>query len=114
MATPHVAGAAALLWSRLDVTSNAQVVEILLASADPAGVASARLDSWTQRGGLNLHAAVSYGTISNQAPVANAGTDQTVIDSDGDGAQAISLNGTSSSDPECRSPTAPASRPSAT
>src|SRR5678815_3104209 len=30
MATPHVAGAAALVWSRGDVTSNSQVVDILL------------------------------------------------------------------------------------
>jgi subtilisin family serine protease len=30
MATPHVSGAAALLWSRGDVTSNAQVVDLLL------------------------------------------------------------------------------------
>ena len=37
MATPHVAGAAALLWSRGDVTSNAQVVDLLLRTADPVG-----------------------------------------------------------------------------
>src|SRR6185295_8679125 len=30
MATPHVSGAAALIWSRGDVTSNQQVVDILL------------------------------------------------------------------------------------
>ena len=34
MATPHVAGAAALIWSRSDVTSNSQVVDLLLSSAD--------------------------------------------------------------------------------
>ena len=38
MATPHVAGAAALVWSRSDVTSNSQVVDILLNSADGRGV----------------------------------------------------------------------------
>jgi subtilisin family serine protease len=54
MATPHVAGAAALVWSRGDVTSNQQVVAILLDSADPQGVDSVRLDSWTIHGGLNL------------------------------------------------------------
>ena len=47
MASPFVAGAAALVWSRGDVTSNQQVVDILLASADPVGVASAPLNSWT-------------------------------------------------------------------
>src|SRR5262249_21589599 len=35
MATPHVSGAAALVWARSDVTSNQQVVDILLNSADP-------------------------------------------------------------------------------
>ena len=38
MATPHVSGAAALVWSRSDVTSNSQVVDILLNSADGQGV----------------------------------------------------------------------------
>ena len=47
MATPHVAGAAALIWSRSDVTSNSQVVDILLNSADGQGVSPVRLDSWT-------------------------------------------------------------------
>ena len=84
MATPHVAGAAALVWSRSDVTSNQQVVDILLNSADPRGVDAVRLDSWTIHGGLNLHNAMSYG-LTNLPPVANAGPDQTVTDSDGDG-----------------------------
>ena len=44
MATPHVSGAAALVWSRSDVTSNAQVVDILLNSADGQGIANVRLD----------------------------------------------------------------------
>src|SRR6185295_15921332 len=52
MAAPHVSGAAALVWSRSDVTSNRQVVDILLRSADPKGVASVRLDTWTLHGGL--------------------------------------------------------------
>ena len=38
MATPHVAGAAALVWSRGDVARNSQVVDILLSSADGQGV----------------------------------------------------------------------------
>ena len=67
MATPHVAGAAALVWSRSDVTSNSQVVDILLNSADGQGVATVRLDSWTIHGGLNLHDAVSYG-LTNLPP----------------------------------------------
>jgi hypothetical protein len=96
MATPHVAGAAALVWSR-GATTNSQVVDILLNSADPQGVDSVRLDSWTIHGGLNLHDALSYG-LSNFPPVANAGADQTVIDTDGDGVEMVTLNGSASSD----------------
>src|SRR2546427_47184 len=79
MASPHVAGAAALVWSRGDVTTNRQVVDILLRSADPVGVASVRLDAWTIHGGLNVHNALSY-SFANAPPVANAGADQTVTD----------------------------------
>ena len=95
MATPHVSGAAAMVWSRLDVTSNAQVVSILLNSADPAGVSNERLDSWTIHGGLNLHDAMVYGSTR---PVANAGADQTVVDADGDGGEMVRLDGSASSD----------------
>ena len=97
MATPHVAGAAALVWSRSDVTSNRQVVDILLNSADARGVAPARLDSWTIHGGLNLHDAVSYG-LSNLPPTANAGADQTVPDNNRDGVELVTLDGAASSD----------------
>jgi thermitase len=54
MASPFVAGAAALVWSRGDVTTNQGVVDVLLGSADPVGVASAPLNSWTMHGGLNI------------------------------------------------------------
>ena len=73
MATPHVAGAAALVWSRSDVTSNSQVVDILLNSADGQGVSTVRLDSWTIHGGLNLHDAVSYG-LDESAAARQCGT----------------------------------------
>lgn len=36
----------------------------------------------------------------NQAPVANAGADQTVTDSDGNGSETVALNGSGSSDPD--------------
>ena len=97
MASPHVAGAAALIWSRSDVTTNSQVVDILLNSADPQGVDAVRLDSWTIHGGLNLHNAVSLGSL-NVSPVADAGADQTVTDHGLDGAELVTLNGSSSSD----------------
>ena len=98
MATPHVAGAAALVWSRGDVSTNTQVVEILLNSADPQGVAAARLDSWTLHGGLNIHDALSYGAVLNQPPTADAGTDRTVTDSDRNGSENVTLDGTRSLD----------------
>ena len=97
MATPHVAGAAALVWSRSDVTSNSQVVDILLNSANPQGVGSSRLDSWTIHGGLNLHDAVSYG-LTNLPPDADAGPDQTVADTDSNGSESVTLDGSASSD----------------
>jgi len=100
MATPHVAGAAALVWSRAGVTSNSQVVEILLESADPVGVAATRLDSWTRHGGLNLHEAMSYGAVANQPPVAHAGADRILTDTDNSGAESVTLDGLGSFDPD--------------
>jgi subtilisin family serine protease/subtilase family serine protease len=97
MATPFVSGAAALVWSRGDVTSNSQVVDILLNSADGKGVSTTRLDSWTIHGGLNLHDAFSYG-LTNLPPSADAGADQTVTDTNRDGTELVSLDGSASSD----------------
>jgi subtilisin family serine protease/subtilase family serine protease len=96
MAAPHVSGAAALVWSRPDVTSNSQVVSVLVNSADPAGVSPVRLDSWTTHGGLNLHNAMAYGSTR---PIAHAGPDQAVTDSAGDGGGMVRLDGSASSDP---------------
>ena len=99
MATPHVSGAAALVWSRGDVVSNQQVVDILQNSADPRGVDPVRLDSWTVHGGLNLHNAMSYGS-TNLSPIADAGDDLTVVDGDGNGGEDVRLDGVGSSDPD--------------
>jgi thermitase len=99
MAAPHVSGAAALVWSRGDVISNQQVVDILLNSADPRGVDPVRLDSWTVHGGLNLHNAMSYGS-ANLSPIADAGDDVTVVDGDGNGGEDVRLDGGGSSDPD--------------
>jgi len=99
MATPHVAGAAALVWSRPDVSSNAQVVDIIQQSADPQGAGTVRLDSWTIHGGLNIHDALSHGVSdTNLPPIAHAGSDQTVADADGDGFETVMLDGTGSTD----------------
>jgi len=89
MATPHVSGAAALVWSRPDVTSVSQVREILLESADGKGVGSVRLDSWTQHGRVNMHSALSY-ALGNTEPVA----DDQAVSTDEDMAVAITLTGT--------------------
>lgn len=98
MATPHVAGAAALVWSRVDVTRNSHVVDVLLGSADPNGVAASQpLDAWTVHGGLNLHSALSY---HSTGPRADAGDDQIVIDDGGDGTELVRLDATASSDPD--------------
>jgi hypothetical protein len=94
-----VSGAAALVWSRGDVASNSQVVDILLQSADPVGRDAVRLDTWTIHGGLNLHDALSYG-VSSQPPVADAGPDQTVTDSNNNGSETVTLNGSGSTDPD--------------
>src|SRR4029079_4102844 len=97
MASPHVAGAAALVWSRGDVTTNQQVVNLLLRSADPNGVGSVRLNTWTTHGGLNVSNAMTLG-LTNAHPVADAGADQTVTDNDANGVELVSLNGGGSSD----------------
>ena len=97
MASPHVAGAAALVWSRGDVTTNQQVVSLLLRSADPNGVGSVHLNTWTIHGGLNVANALTLG-LTNAHPVADAGADQTVTDNDANGVELISLNGSASSD----------------
>lgn len=100
MAAPHVSGAAALVWSRSDVFTNQQVVDILENSADPVGVSPTRLDSWTRHGGLNIYNAMTYSLTPNAKPIANAGPDQTVVDNNDDGSEQVTLNGGASTDPD--------------
>ena len=82
MATPHAAGVAAMVLARPDVTTNAQVVDIIQESADPVGVGQVPLGSWTAYGGINLHDALSYaaGPGSNSAPVASDVGVETPVD----------------------------------
>jgi len=104
MATPHVSGAAALVWSRSDITSNWQVVDALTHGADASGVSAVPINTWTVYGRLNLYGAMTYAAgpppPPNNQPVASAGTDVTVTDGDGDGGVMITLNGSGSSDPD--------------
>ena len=103
MATPHVAGAAALVWSRGDIGTASQVVDALLSSADGAGAGSVRPDSWTIHGRLNLYGAMTYlggpPPPPNNPPTANAGADSSWTDTDGDGGVMVPLSG-SGSDPD--------------
>ena len=105
MATPHVSGAAALVWSRSDITSNWQVVDAITHGADANGVSSVPINTWTVYGRLNLYGAMTWAAgpppPPNTPPVANAGTDITATDgNDGDGGVLVTLNGSASSDPD--------------
>jgi hypothetical protein len=103
MATPHVAGAASLDWSRGYVGTTAEVVDALLTSADAAGAGAVRPDSWTIHGRLNLLGAMTYlggpPPPPNNPPTADAGSDSAWADSDGDGGVMVPLSG-SGSDPD--------------
>ena len=102
MASPHVAGVAALIiaagysdYNGDGVTNNRDVRAILDASATDLG-ATGR-DPQFGYGLVNALLAVQTAG-ANITPKANAGADQTVVDSDGDGIENVILDGSSSSD----------------
>jgi|GEM_PF-1740189 len=79
--------------------------ELLLASnygfrTEQAGVAA--LNRWAciaAVGGIEI-CDFAVGPAANQPPIANAGPDQTVVDADGSGSQAVTLSGSGSYDPD--------------
>lgn len=76
MATPHAAGAAALLWSQFPELSHRQIINLLLQGTQ----AKVYLEGKTRMGGI-LNVANSLAIANNpdnHPPVANAGSDNTL------------------------------------
>jgi subtilisin len=104
MASPHVAGVAALIiaagytdYNGDGVVNNRDVRAVMQGTATDLG--SAGRDSQFGYGLVNALLAVQTADEDvNSPPVANAGADQTVVDSDGNGFENVSLNGSGSFD----------------
>jgi len=102
MASPHVAGVAALIiaagysdYNGDGVINNRDVRAILDASATDLGTTGR--DPQFGYGLVNALSAVQTAG-ANITPKADAGADQAVVDSDGDGVENVALNGSGSSD----------------
>lgn len=99
MAAPHVSGVAALLIAA-EVTGPNSVRDILQSTAEDKGP-DGRDDTYGW-GLVDAYKALqkAMGPVPNQPPVANAGPDQTVSDTDGNGTEAVTLDGSGSYDPD--------------
>ena len=60
MATPHVAGIAAMLWAHLPNATNAEIRSTIENSSEKVGVMGQNLLAWTKHGRVNLHSALTY------------------------------------------------------
>lgn len=103
MATPHVSGVAALVISNGNATTPNQVREAIQSTAEDKGAAG--WDEYYGWGLVNAFAALSWNAPpppppGNQPPIAQAGADQTKNDSDNNGTESVTLNGSASSDPD--------------
>lgn len=115
MAAPHVAAAAAMVLASGKAKTPIEVRELLQSTADDLGPAG--LDTTYGHGLLNLAAALASDPvitppepnpepepetepepIPNQAPTADAGSDQTLSDTDNNGSERVTLSGNSSTD----------------
>ena len=95
MACPHVAGTAALII-KSGITEAAAVRAKLQNTADYLGN-----PLWYGSGLVDADEAAGVsGEPQPQAPIANAGADQTVSDSDGSGNETITLDGSGYTDPD--------------
>ena len=92
MACPHVTGIAALVIAS-ESLSNEEVRLRLQQTADDLG-----RNTWYGHGLVDADEAAP--PTGNQPPVADAGADQTASDADGDGVEAVTLDGSGSYDPD--------------
>lgn len=104
MAAPHVAGVAALLLSKgiSDSNNNGRINDeirsVLNNSAVDIGLTG--LDTYYGYGLVDAYQAVNYAPSGNLVPVANAGEDRVVVDSDNNGSEQVILDASLSYDPD--------------
>ncbi len=100
MATPHAAGVAALLIANNTATTPDDIRAALETTAQDLGETGK--DYYFANGLIDAAAALAWTSapLPNQAPTANAGDDQTVMDSDNNGFEAVILDASASSDPD--------------